>query len=64
MRALGCNSDKQILNKIVYNPDDQDMSEAFRPSLEKGMSIMTQDAALDFIAKRGSASGYNVRKRI
>jgi len=40
------------------------MSEAFRPSLEKAMSIMTQDAALDYIAKRGAASSYNQRNRI
>jgi len=64
MRALGCGSDKQILNKIVYDPEDQDMSEAFRPSLEKAMSVMTQDAALDYIAKRGAASSYNQRNRI
>jgi hypothetical protein len=35
------------------------MSEAFRASLEKAMSIMTQDAALDYIAIRGSASGHS-----
>lgn len=40
------------------------MSEAFRPSLEKTMTVMTQDAALDYIAKRGSASSYDQRKRI
>jgi len=43
----------------VYDPDDQDMSEAFRPSLEKAMSVMTQDGALDYIARRGAASSYN-----
>jgi DNA-directed RNA polymerase II subunit RPB2 len=40
------------------------MSEAFRASLEKTMTVMTQDAALDYIAKRGSASSYDQRKRI
>ncbi len=40
------------------------MSEAFRSSLEKTMTVMTQDAALDYIARRGSASSYDQRKRI
>ena len=64
MRALGCTSDKQIVNKIVYDPEDADMSEAFRASLEESMSIKTQDEALDFISKRGSASSYSQRQRI
>jgi len=41
MRALGCTSDKSILNKIVYDKDDSAMCEAIRPSLETSMSIMT-----------------------
>jgi DNA-directed RNA polymerase II subunit RPB2 len=64
MRALGCSSDKQILNKIVYDPDDQEMSEAFRSSLEKTMTVMTQDAALTYIAVRGSAFSQEPRRRI
>ena len=64
MRALGCESDKQILNKIVYDPQDSAMCESFRASLEESMKIMTQDEALDFIAKRGSANSYSQRSRI
>ena len=55
MRALGCESDKQIINKIVYDPEDADMCETLRPSLEEAMTIMTQDDALDFIGRRGAA---------
>lgn len=32
------------------------MCEALRPSLEEAMTIMTEDDALDFIAKRGAAT--------
>lgn len=41
MRALGCVSDKNILNKIVYDPEDSEMCEAFRASLEESMKYMT-----------------------
>jgi hypothetical protein len=34
------------------------MCDAFRASLEESMSIMTQDDALDYIAKRGSATSF------
>lgn len=43
MRALGCESDRAILNKIVYDPEDSAMCEAFRPSLEVSMQYNTQD---------------------
>jgi hypothetical protein len=32
------------------------MCEALRPSLEEAMSIITEDDALDYIAKRGAAA--------
>ncbi len=32
------------------------MCETLRPSLEEAMSIMTEDDALDYIARRGSAT--------
>ena len=63
-RALGCTSDKQILNKVCYDPEDIDLYEAMRPSLEESMLTMTQDDALDYIAKRGSAASYQREKRI
>jgi DNA-directed RNA polymerase II subunit RPB2 len=61
---LGCISDKQILNKIVYDPNDSEMCEALRPSLELAMTVMTEEDALDFIAGRGSGSNYSREKRI
>ena len=64
MRALGCVSDKQIINKICYDPEDTEMTEALRPSLEEAMSVMTEEDALDYIARRGAAAEYARDKRI
>lgn len=55
-RALGCESDRSILKKILYNINDTEMSDAFWPSLEEAMTVISQEDALDYIAKRGSAS--------
>jgi DNA-directed RNA polymerase II subunit RPB2 len=55
-RALNCINDKQILTRICFDcPDDQEMREALRPSLEEAKIIQSQEDALDFIAKRGIA---------
>lgn len=40
------------------------MFEALRPSLEEAMMVMTEEDALDFIARRGAASQYSKDKRI
>ena len=37
-RALGVDSDKDIFNMVMSDPDDTAMSEAFRPSLEQAIS--------------------------
>ncbi len=55
-RALNCLSDKHILSRICFDcPDDTEMKEALRPSLELAKMIDTQEDALDYIAKRGAA---------
>ena len=63
-RALGCDSDKQIIKKVCYDPLDSEMSDALRPSLEEAMLTVTEEDALDYIAKRGSAAQYSKDKRI
>ena len=64
-RALNCLSDKLILNRICFDcPDNTEMKEALRPSLEIAKMIDTQEEALDYIAKRGAAQAYNKEKRI
>lgn len=64
-RALNCLSDKHILNRICFDcPDNTEMKEALRPSLELAKMIDSQEDALDFIAKRGAAQAYTKDKRI
>lgn len=64
-RALNCLSDKHILNRICFDcPDNTEMKEALRPSLELAKMIDTQEDALDYIAKRGAAQAYTRDKRI
>lgn len=64
-RALNCITDKMILTRICFDcPNDTDMREALRPSLEEAKIIQTQEDALDYIAKRGVAQTYVKEKRI
>ena len=49
-RALGCESDKDILNIVLSDPSDTAMSEAFRPSLEEALPYTSQEDCLDYIA--------------
>ena len=58
-RALGTTSDRMIMSRVCFDcPDDTEMGEALRPSLEEAKVIDSQEEALDFIAKRGSAQAY------
>lgn len=54
-RALGCKSDKEILNMVLSDPTDTSMSEAFRPSLEEALPFTTQEDCLDYIAQYGGS---------
>lgn len=64
-RALNCTTDKQILTRICFDcPNDSDMREALRASLEEAKIIQSQEDALDYIAKRGIAQTYVKDKRI
>ena len=63
-RALNCLSDKEILEKICFDPSDTSMMEAMRSSLEEGKPILTQDQALSYIGSRGSAAGASRQERI
>ena len=58
-RALGTISDKSILQKICFDcPDDPEMNECLRASLEESKLVDSQEEALDQIAKRGNAQAY------
>jgi hypothetical protein len=62
-RALGFISDKDILEHIVYDFNDIDMMERFRPSLEEASPIRNEAIALDYIGKRGNADNV-IRKEV
>lgn len=49
---------------MCYDPTDTEMSDALRPSLEEAMICVTEEDALDHIAKRGSASQHSKEARI
>jgi len=64
-RALGTISDKNIMSRVCFDcPDDTEMGEALRASLEEAKIIETQEEALDYISKRGSAQAYIKENRI
>jgi len=53
-RAMGIESDREILEHIVYNLKDIQMMEALRPSLDEasqGKDLNTKEAALDYIGR-------------
>jgi DNA-directed RNA polymerase II subunit RPB2 len=47
-------SDRDILEHIVYDFNDHEMMEALRPSIEEAQPINSQQLALDYIGKRAS----------
>ena len=49
---------------MVYDFEDAEMMERFRPSLEESSPIQNQTVALDYIGKRGSAVNVGRRERI
>ena len=63
-RALGFVADRDIIEHIVYDFEDYEMMERFRPSLEEASPIQNQVVALDFIGKRGSAINVGRQERI
>ena len=63
-RALGFVADRDIIERICYNFDDDELMERFRPSLEEAFVIQEQNLALDFIGRRGSAQNVAKRERI
>ena len=50
-RALGIESDKQIIRMITYNLDDSAMIGLIKPSLEEGIIAYSQEEALEEISK-------------
>ncbi|AFM99119.1 DNA-directed RNA polymerase subunit B [Encephalitozoon hellem ATCC 50504] len=62
-RALGFLSDKEIIDHILYEDDDE-MFELLKESIEEGMVVQDQNVALDYIGKRTAPVGTPQEKRI
>ena len=55
-------ADKDILEHLVYGfPEDHEMMQLLRNSIEEAQVIQSQDVALDFIGKRRSAVGVTAQ---
>jgi DNA-directed RNA polymerase II subunit RPB2 len=63
-RAMGFVADRDIISHICYDTNDVRMMELLRPSLEEAFDIPSQDAALDFIGRRGNSVGAQYEQRI
>ncbi|KAM0672925.1 subunit B of DNA-directed RNA polymerase [Ordospora colligata] len=62
-RALGFLSDKEILDHILYE-DDEEMFGMLKESVEEAVVIQDQNMALDYIGKRYAPIGTPKEKRI
>ncbi len=51
--ACDAQTDKDILEHIVYDFGDVDMMEALRPSIEEAQPVQSQELALDYIGTCG-----------
>lgn len=63
-RGLGAVADKKILQHIVYNFNDRQMMEILRPSFEYAQVVQSAAVALDYIGKRGNATGTARTNRV
>ena len=63
-RALGFVSDRDILEHIIYDFDDQELMEMLKPSLDEAFVVQEQEVALNFIGVRGARAGVPKDKRI
>jgi len=52
-RALGFESDRDILEHIIYDFEDAEMMDLLKPSLNEAVVIQDKDEALDLIGRRG-----------
>lgn len=63
-RALGFVSDRDILEHIIYDFEDQEMMELLKPSLDEAFVVQEQSVALNFIGTRGAKPGVTKEARI
>jgi DNA-directed RNA polymerase II subunit RPB2 len=63
-RALGIVADRDILEHICYDFNDDQMLELLKPCIEEAFVIQDKDVALDFIGKRGMTIGVTRDRRM
>jgi len=63
-RALGFITDRDIVERIVYDFSDAEMMRKLRNSMEEASVIQDKEAALVFIGARGSAENVSRRERV
>jgi DNA-directed RNA polymerase II subunit RPB2 len=63
-RALGYASDREILERIVYDFNDTQMIDLVRPSLVEAASITVRQVALDYIGRRAAEPGASLAARV
>ena len=57
-------SSRDILEHIIYDFDDPELSEMVKPSLDEAFVIQEQNVALNFIGSRGARPGITKEKMI
>ena len=60
-RALGVDSDREIVRLVVYDMEDTEMIEMLKPSLEEGLMATDQAAALHYISKELNITNMNTQ---
>jgi DNA-directed RNA polymerase II subunit RPB2 len=63
-RCLNYNADRDIIELVVYDFEDIEMMERFRPSLEEAAEFTSKRDCLDFIGKRAGVTNASKRERI
>lgn len=63
-RALGFVADHDILEHVIYDFDDAELTEMVRASFDEAYFIQEQSVALNFIGTRGARPGVVREKRI
>lgn len=60
-RALGLETEQDIVEHVCYDVDDTAMVDMLRPSLIEGFELPTRQEALNYIGNRGAASNRGVK---
>ena len=63
-RAMGMHNDRQVVTHVVYDLEDTELVDAFRPSLVEAGPITTTDAARDYIAARACLTDRSREDRV